>query len=58
MAETDEKPDAKYVGLWEATVKGVNSLILHRERVVLDNEPWLEGREWKIAIRLAVLSSI
>jgi hypothetical protein len=26
--------------------------------VVLDNEPWLEGREWKIAIRLAVLSSI
>ncbi len=34
------------------------SLILHRERVVLDNEPWLEGREWKIAIRLAVLSSI
>jgi hypothetical protein len=34
------------------------SLILHRERVVLDNEPWLEGREWKIVIRLAVLSSI
>jgi hypothetical protein len=34
------------------------SLILHRERVVLDNEPWLEGREWKIATRLAVLSSI
>ena len=28
MAETDEKPDAKYVGLWEATVKGVNSLLI------------------------------
>jgi hypothetical protein len=27
MAETDEKPGAKFVGLWEATVKGVNSLL-------------------------------
>src|SRR6266404_7218319 len=28
MAETDEKPDAKYVGLWEVHLKAVNSLLI------------------------------
>src|SRR5215831_5338263 len=102
----DDKPDAKFVGLWEAIVKAVNSLliahgaglvtcltllkdydtnprlknigwfialfatgfgwamaayvslILHRQEVVLNNKPWLEGRDWKIATRLALLSAL
>jgi hypothetical protein len=101
----DDNPDAKFVGVWEAHLKAVNSLliahgaglvtcltllkdyeanprfkgigwfitlfvtgfswgmlaygelILHRERVVLDNKPWLQGREWKIARRLTFLSA-
>jgi hypothetical protein len=103
--DADDNPDAKFVGLWEAHLKAVNSLliahgaglvtcltllkdydanprlkgigwfitlfvtgfswamlaygqlILHRQKVVLDNKPWLEGREWKIATRSAFLSA-